>query len=501
MAARPHVRALASLVAALVAAGVPFHAPFAAADEAPKVAVAPFHVINKGVDESLGVRVADVIADELRGQDGILLAAPPPPASPAASGGEAAVPEAARAALAQMEKGEGLVRRLKLRTAVDTLTAGIQDYESFPAAVDVKKLREAYIQLAVAHSRLGENDAAGEALQSAVRIGPDAKLAGNYPPVFKKQFNDARREVLGGTRGTASITGDGQVELDGRKLGAAPTKAEGITAGAHFLRVTRPDGSVWGLKLMVSEGEATAAIPAGGTAVASKGPTLTPDSAGLASLESNQLDGKVLSAAAKLGKDVGADYVLVGGLYKSGDGVGCAAHLINLRTRAAVALAPVHFDADLVSAGIETNKLAAEVAKKVQAFPRPGEPIPSPVAAELSKSAVAAVEPEKKPEPVKQPDEEKKPVVVKAPDEEKKPVATNEKHEAEPDLTIVHPKDQSAGGLDETASTSPSTGSSSNAWIWGVAGAAVLLGGAVGGYALYKNSQQPVTGTASLNFQ
>lgn len=503
MSARPLVRSLATLCAALFAAGAPFRSPLAFADEGPKVAVAPFHVINQSVDASLGQRAAEVLADELRSQDGILLAAPAPAPTPAPSADASATPDGAKSALSAIMRGEGLVRRLKLRSAVDTLTQGIQDYESFPSAVDVRKLREAYIQLAVAHSRLGENDAAGEALASAVRISPEARLSGPYPPVFKKAFNDAHREVMGGPRANVSISGDGQVELDGRKLGAAPTQASGIPVGAHFLRATRSDGSVWGVKLLLNEGDNSASIPApagAAVALATKGPSVTADAPGLADLEQNQLDTTVLAAAAKLGKQVGADFVVIGGVYKSGDGVGVASHLYSVRARAAVALPVAHVDADLVSAGIEINKVAVDIAKKANSFPRPFEAVPGPVASELVKPAVAVVTKKHDDDT----DTEVKTPIVKPPPDDKKVVVVEKHDSSQPDLRIVTPPDKSAGGLGEG---NPDTGTTevapveSHAWIWGVVGGAVLAGAAVGGYVLYRNSQQPVTGTATLNFQ
>lgn len=501
MPVRPLARPVATLLCALVAAGLPFRAPLASADEPVRVLVAPLRVIHGGVPASLLPRVGELLADELHGEEALQLAQSK--AEPAPKPEEPAPSSGAAAALQQIEKGERLVRALKFKPAAAAIEAGLQDYESFPAQVDIKKLREAYVQLAVAQIRAGDTEAADRSLQDAVRVAPAVKLGGNYPPVFTQAFASAKRRALAGPRGTVAVKGEGSVELDGKSLGVAPVSAEDLIPGAHFLRVTRANGSVWGLKVMVAEGANAVTIPAGsGTnaPVAGSAPEL-------AALEDNTIDAAAVAGLERLAKEADAAYVLFGGLYKVSDGVGVATHLYSVRTRGVVALKPIHVDADLVSAGIEGHAVAVEVVQRVHAFPRPGEPLPAVVAAELGAGAVARVErpEEKKPE-------EKKPVErhpVEKHAEEKKPDEGEEKtvilvppQEKKPDLRIVtrRPDEETPLGLGNEVAK-PEVHAESHAWIWGVVGGVALAAAGVGGFLVYKNQTQPVTGTATINFQ
>jgi len=488
MPGRPFARVLSTCLAAVFAAGFPF-VPQATADDVPRVLVAPFRVIDGSVPAALGPKFSDILSDELHGQDGLLLVAPKPVAA-----APAATPDAAKAALGRINRGLSMIRRLKLRPGAAEVEAGLEDYASFPAYEDAKKVHEAYLQLAVAYSRLGANDSAQAALQSALRISPAARLSGNYPPVFRTAFNEAKRRVNAGDKGTVSFSGAGQVELDGRTVGASPAQVSGVPAGDHFVRVVRPDGSIWGLKLAVTDGTNGVAIPAGESsspAVASV-PELAP-------LEKNRIDPGVLQGLGGLAKSAGVDFIVFGAVYKSGDGVGVAAHLYSARTHHSTALQTLHVDADLISAGIEGNKLADQVNQLTRAFPRPGEAVPGLVASELKvQPTVAAIEPPPaKPQPTST-----QPIVVKAPEDQPKIVLVTPARQVEPN-PVENPEPQ--GGLTEPnpepAVTEIPSDQKSHAWVWIVAGAAVVAGGAVGGYFLYKNASTPTTGTAQLNFQ
>jgi len=465
-----------------------------------KVLVVPFQVVQNGVPDSLGPRVTDIVADEIHSEDGLLLVTPAAPA-PAASAAPSEPSDGAKNALAQIEKGEGMVKRLKLKPGATAIEAGLEDYESFASQVDVKKLREAYIQLGVAYSRLGDTDKANDALENAVRTNPDAKLAGNYPPVFKTAFNDARKRIASGPQGKVSITGDGQVEIDAKPYGASPTSAD-LAVGMHFVRVTRSDGTVWGLKLTVNEGPNTVAIPVSGAVHAPSGSS-GPGIPELASIQGNKIDRPLLAALGHLAADQGADFILFGGLYKTSDGVGLAAHLYSARTKGAVALHTAHFDPDLVSAGIETNKVADETAKIVHAFPRPGEAMPAQVTSELNApAAVAQVD-----KHVDQPRHDKTPV-VKPPDEDQpKIVVVQQREEKKPDLTQVPEQhdEKPAGELTSRDGEvkKPADDETPHTMLYvGIGiGAAILAGAAVTTIVVVNHNSTPVTGSASLNFQ
>lgn len=497
---RKTLRLVSTLLASALAAGVP-GVPLAFADDAPTVLVAPYQVIRGSVASEYGPRITDVMADEIHGEDRLILATLKPPA-PAAPAQAAAAPPAVAAALAQIEKGEALVKRVRLKPGAALIESGLADYQSFPQHVDVNQLRQAYIMLAVAYSRSGRNEPAGEALDSAIRLAPNARLSGPYPPVFRTAFYAARKRVQRGPKGTVSFTGEGQVWLDGQSQGQAPAQAQAVPLGSHFVRVVRADGSVWGLRLNVATGDNPVAIPAG----SGSAPHLAAAAPELAPVIQNELDVDLLSGLAKLAERTHAAYVLFGGIYKAGDNLGVASHLYSARTRGLVALPVIQLDPDLVSAGIEANKVADRVAQVVKAFPRTSEPVPGLVAMALGHTAVAVAATTPKHAPVektpatdaKPPDA--RPIVVKAPESQPTIVVVQQAHDTETDGTEP-PSHQAAGGLD-TPEPEPVAQGHSHAVVWAVVvGAAAVVAAGVTGYVVYQNNSKPVTGTAQINFQ
>ena len=407
MVARPHLRPLATFLAALAASGLPV-VPLAHADDAVKVLVVPFQIVQSGVPDALGPKVTDIVADEIHSEDGLILVTPPAPAPAAA----AEPSDGAKNALAQIEKGEGMVKRLKLKPGAQAIEAGLEDYESFASQVDVKKLREAYIQLGVAYSRLGDNDKAGEALENAVRTNPDAKLGGNYPPVFKTAFNEAHKRVASGPVGKVSVTGDGQVEIDAKPYGASPTNAD--LPDRHALRPR--DARRWHHLGPQAHRERRPEHRGHSRerrrARAQRGRGEHPRARAAAGQQDRP---RAARRAGPPRRGSGRGLRALRRALQDPDGVGLAAHLYSARTKGATALHPAHFDADLVSAGIETNKVADEVAKVVKAFPRPGESMPAPVTSELNAPAAVAVV-----EKHEEPKHEKTPVVKASDDDQPK---------------------------------------------------------------------------------
>ena len=467
--------------------------PPAGAQSAPKVVVLPLQVINESVGADLAPKATDVLAEQFKSIEGLVLvpfkppaAAPAPPPPPAEEPKKAA-PAAAdaafgsgspSAALSQINRGADMVRHYKFKQGADELAAGISDYEALPAEVDVSKLREAYIQLAVAQMRGGDQAGGIRSLADAIRLAPDQGLSGNYPPVFRRAFESARKHAVTGPKGNLAVKGEGAVQLDGKVIGPAPASAQDLIQGDHFIRVTRSDGTIWGLKAMIGDGDNTVNIP-GGAGAPEPTPVPTPvvESGGqldLSGVAQNRIDDAVLKEVARAAKGAGADFAVFGGIYKSGDSVGLAAHVYNVHTREEVALKAVKFDTDMVSTGMEANKVAVEGEGIVQQSPFPaGETLPAPVAAELA----APVGPK---------------IVVAAPDA------------GSPDV-LVPPRDNKPVGelTDNGVISKPGDeAKSSKTWIWFVAGgAAILIGGAALGYVVYKNQTTPVSGAATVNFQ
>lgn len=526
---RPLTRLLASGLAALIAVGATPHGlAVAHAEEVSKVLVLPFRSIRGQLDPSFGRKTAEILADDLHGNPQVLLVAAKPEPTPAKGAAAAAAPAAgsnplAQAALRRIEAGSRMVKAFKFKEGAEEIEGGISDYELIPSAVNVNALREGHLQLAVALARANDAEGSDRALADAVRLAPEAPLTGNYPPVFKRQYEAAKKKIAAGPKGTVKVEGEGTVELDGRPLGAAPVTQGGVPVGAHFLKVARADGSAWGLKLSVSEGENAATIPAGDA------PRTTPSitAAGLGPMDDNRIDDGVLAEIEKQGARAGADFVIFGGVWAAGSNVGAATHVYSLRRHESASLNPIFFDTDFIAAGIEVNKLGVQLNAVLRNFPK-GEAIPGPVAAELGGPRVAVVTPDKRPDPVKpveqkkpdekKPDEKKpdegaevikKPVVVVRNGGEKpvKPVEKDPVVGSDPDLVVRRPNrrdpdTEPVGGLGrENPKPKEDDDSGVPVWVWVAAGGAAIVGAGVGGYFLYRNQSTPVTGSATVSFQ
>ena len=242
MVRRRAPRLLASALSGLMAAGstpwTPLTLAVAHADDPIKVVVLPFRVLEAApVSEALAPKTTDIVADEFHNNDSVLLVTYKPPA--AAAPVKAAAPAApldepagsGAQALVNIEKGKAMVKAFKFKPAADALEAAIGDYESFPSTVDIKTLREAYLQLALAQLRSGDNDGGMGSLANAVRLAPSEGVGPAYPPPFRRAFDQAKHKVLGSAKASVAVKGEGQVELDGKELGAAPTAANNVLVG------------------------------------------------------------------------------------------------------------------------------------------------------------------------------------------------------------------------------------------------------------------------------
>jgi hypothetical protein len=549
MVRRRAPRLLASALSGLMAAGsTPLTLAVAHADDPIKVVVLPFRVLEAApVSEALAPKTTDIVADEFHNNDSVLLVTyKAPAAAPAAAAAKAAPAPATdepagsgAQALVNIEKGKAMVKAFKFKPAADALETAIGDYESFPATVDIKTLREAYLQLALAQLRSGDNDGGMGSLANAVRLAPDQSVGPAYPPPFRRAFDQAKHKVLASAKASVAVKGEGQVELDGKDLGAAPTAANNVMVGSHFMRVRRADGSVWGLKLLVGEGDNSVTIPEPGA----KRPALVeapvaPVAATqgqFGGLAQNRIDDALQAEVASAAKDAGADYVLFGAIYKAGENVGLATHLYSVRAHGEVPLHVVSFDTDLVSAGIEANKLATQTVQVAKAFPKP-EALPAPVAPDVTAKPLVVAVKDPKSDPKPNPDDHK-PIVVRThtdtpdvPKVDDKPkvdkpvdkplvvaVKPDDKPKTDRPLVVAHPtttdhtldanpvdvNHDPVGDLKGHTEPKPVDDGSSNLWIWGVVGgaAAVVAAGTLTGVLVYKNRSTPVTGSASISFQ
>ncbi|MCB9760864.1 MAG: PEGA domain-containing protein [Alphaproteobacteria bacterium] len=226
----------------------------------PELAVVGVHV--EGVSEEDGQEAAARLGESIAGGDTVEVVLPDY-VSARLKGREALViaDMALAVGKAQLEEGRVLYERAQPDAAIPQLQKAVEELtEGIASTGSTKDLIEAYLVLALAHNGLGEDEPAREAFRQVVVLDPARELDPiSYPPRVIDQFNAVRAEVLAQGTATVDITAplppppraqDGedapppvaQVMVDGRGIGEAPLRAEGLPPGMHHVWASAEGG-------------------------------------------------------------------------------------------------------------------------------------------------------------------------------------------------------------------------------------------------------------------
>ncbi len=338
----------------------------------PRLVVVPFGQ-GDGAPEGAGARFAGLVADELKSRDEevTLVAAAAAKAAPAPVA-KAAMPSVDPLAL--LAEGKRALADLKFDEAATSLRRGLDLSLADPANADFAQVLDGYVSLAVAAFRQGEEKAAQAALVAVARFDPAYKLAeGKYPPVFLRELDKAKKRVAKAGKGAISVEGPpgSTVFVDGHDLGMAPALAENLAAGQHYVKVVASSGNLFGQAVEVKGGvHKVKAVFVGAVAMAA---TAGPSAPRVGPV----LDGDAAGRIAQYARAVGADYALVGVVYRSGEHqVTAATALYSVKRQGFAALPAFSLDHELLTAYVEAFKLAEASAKKAAAF---GSPVALPL--------------------------------------------------------------------------------------------------------------------------
>ena len=379
--------ARASLFAAVFCVALP-----ALADEdATPLVVLPYASLHGDVPQSVGDKVAEVIAGELKSRDELTLVT----LGASASGDNVAAPKAADPMAdgkASLTKAAELARKNKFKPAGDAYAHAIAELRTHADLLDnASILADAYLQYAVALLRSGADEESETALVAVVRLDPVRQLsAETFPGAFIRSFENVRRKTLAKPRGALKISSapaGGKVKIDGVDLGETPLLAREMVAGEHFVRVER-GGLAWGAKVDVApSGTTQASAVFGGSG----------GGAGLAGLLSAVGNGSVdrasLDQVRALAKSAKAQVVLFGAVAKDDDNYAVSSFLYSAKEDTAAPLTTINVDAEFLSASIEVLKLADDIAAKLEAFPT-DTALPIVLASPKVASANAGAEPQ-----------------------------------------------------------------------------------------------------------
>lgn len=495
---------------------VPFIILFAATlsfgAEKPRVVVVPFSV-GEGASEASAGKFTRVFSEELKSRDDVMdvvnppataKAAPPPPAekpAPAAAGKKSG-PSAET--LAALDAGKKALADLKFDEAIAALKKGIDLSLADPATADYPAVLEAYISLGVSAFRVGDDKEASAALFNLARLDPNYQLPGGYPPIFGREFEKAKKKVAKQPKASVSVEGPAGATafVDGRDLGMVPVLEENLAPGLHYVKVEGAKGERYGHTVDLKSGVAKVKATFGGAAekeekrapiapVASSGGVADPRVGAL-------IDADTQSRIAAYTKAAGAEWAVVGIVYRTGDQQLTAGTAVySAKKQAMASLPPISFDSDVLTANVEAYKLADALGDKLASFASSSMPIALVTKGAVkvansggtggSKDEVAAVVAErkvvkpKKDEPKKEEPKELVPKEDVRALENKSNVVEDPKHDEPPPGPVVK-----SGGVP--------------VWVWIVAGVAVAAGGGVGAYFGVNEANKPVTGSVTATW-
>ncbi len=453
-------RSAASLLCVLIvqASGVPFFSATSEAAPPTKLTILPW-VRGAGAPDRANVRFAELLSGELQGrtQEVRLIAAP-----------DAGAPEPTRSskdAIAALSQGQALLSDLKFEAAAKAIRSGIEKLTSAPEDLDYPKLVEAWMSLAVAQFRMGDEGGAAASLLNVVRLSPKYRLPeGRYPPVFVREFEKARRRAEKLPKVAVSIDAPpgSTAFLNGEDLGMVPVVEEGIVPGTHYVKVEGARGERFGQVIDVKSGvqKVTASFSGGALAV---GPVL---------------DKEAAAAAMSACRASGAEFALVGVVFRTGDHqLTVATALFSVSRRAFAPLIRFTVDDELLTANVEAFKLADEVTRALGKFPR-ATALPHDLAKGAAPKAVASAHAPRRVETEADPSERR---LALSP-------SSAQPAQVKPLEGVVDPG-ASTGTVSEGAAW----------WVWALVGVGVAAA-AGGTYYGVSQATRPVTGTVSAKW-
>lgn len=348
----------------------------AAAQEIP-VTVLPYAPLYGGLPQSTGDKTAELIVSELNanGEFKAKVAAGEKAASATAKGEAeiAAAKKGVAAAVSLIDRASNLYKQRKMKPAADNFQRGIDRFlANYQGAETFEPLSNAYLGLAMARFRMGDEGEAHKRLDDMVRLDPDRTLDGEefpkgtkIPPLFVKFHEKARAAYFEKARGQVRITTTpaGSVVLfDGRELGETPLIAKSVLPGDHYVRVVKPDtGAFWQKVTVTGDEEVQVSASFVGEAT---GPLANVAKG----LSNNSLTPETADTVKAIGAKDGSKWALFGTYRQEDTNIVVKNWLLRVEDGAVVQLTDLVFDIEMLGAAIEVFKLANDVVDKVADF-------------------------------------------------------------------------------------------------------------------------------------
>jgi hypothetical protein len=363
---------VAGLLTGLFVPGPVFQAQ-AAVGPGPKIYVFPYQPVFKGIPKEIATQTTDLLKNEIKHSDEVRL-----------QKGPIFIPEATatkvkpfsdkdlKQAMRLTGEGEKHYNALRFDRAIKSFNAALAKFEaSLALMTDVTPVVDTLLMLSVCYYRQDQEKNGAKMLVKVIRLKPDLILdPEKYPPMFRNTAETIRKKLLLKRRGEVEVVANEEgaaVFFDGRKVGTTPILLKELVPGDHFVRVEKEGLQPWAGKVTVVSTQRRRVLAALGGVKKATGP-LGEIAEGI---RMNRLSPEMLKLAAAQGKQIGADYVVLGGVAKMGGNYKVGSFLLKVKSQELCPLPEIQFDPDLLGASVEVYNMASILYKRVEGCPDP----------------------------------------------------------------------------------------------------------------------------------
>ncbi len=345
---------------ALAAASVAVVAP-STAFAASRIGVMPFAPLAGDVPQGAGDKGADILQKEHKNQSDFEVIARLDTSSNVAA-------NALTTARSKLAEARGLVGQHKAgaaakayRAALDGYARGIGELESFEEVIAADS------ELAVLQYRMGKDDDAAKTVIDALRLSagsPLKALAGS--PTFAPVLEGLEKKETVLPKGSCrvdSIPQGADVYVDGQSAGKTPVLIRDLPSGKHWVRALLPSGEKWGEVVDVPARAETHLRAHSGAEGA-----IADISAQLAE---NLLKPTVVPALKQAAAAQKVAFLAFGVLHRTANGLALDPFLYSAERGTVSKLKRVAFDAEMLEAGLEMDKVVADIQQRLSGDPTP----------------------------------------------------------------------------------------------------------------------------------
>jgi hypothetical protein len=321
-------------------------------ERATKVGILPIVPLGD-VGKSLGDQLSTELTKAMNESTSVEFVALALQSASGAAAIDPAVAETAKKDAQQLlARSQQLLAKLQFGKAKVSFEKTLALLDKAAPALDTPTLAiEAWLGLGEVAARQAQEDETNRCLAFVVGLNPEYDLdQKRFPGLFVTQHRKVRDRLLAGKKSTIVVdatAAGARVEVDGRPIAQAPTRAKGFYPGQHVVRVLREGLPPWGALVTVEPGDEVAVSP-GFFDPTRKGPA--------DDLSQNRFSA---ASAVTIGTAAAAQGVagaIVGVLSKSANRVNVQLVYVDAKSKLTAILPGMKLQGDLLDIGIEVLK-------------------------------------------------------------------------------------------------------------------------------------------------